>query len=167
MDGHRIGLLLAATASLLICATVASGAGHQAGDGGESEIPFPEGFRHWAHVKSAVVTDTPQTAAFSGLHNIYANEQALGGYRSGTFADGSVIVFDNFEIQAEGNALRPGRRRSTDVMARDRSADGGWRFESFAGGNPAARSDAQRKAVCRDCHLREPEGDGVFSVYHD
>src|SRR4029450_2560956 len=70
-------------------------------------IPFPAGYRTWAHVKSVVVG--PASAAFAtegGIHHIYANERAVEGYRTGTFPDGSVIVYDLLETKdVNGNLL--------------------------------------------------------------
>jgi hypothetical protein len=145
---------------------VAAGAADQAASGAPPPVPFPEGFRRWAHVKSAAVwPSTDRNATFSGLHNIYANEPALAGYRTGTFPEEAVIVFDLFDLEQAEGSLRPIRRKSVDVMVRDSSARGGWRFESFSGGNPAARADAQVTGLCLACHLREPQGDMVFSAF--
>jgi len=63
--------------------------------GSSVEVSWPEGWRGWHHVKSMVIEDGhPLFAAFGGIHHLYANEQALEGYRAGTFPDGAVIAFD-------------------------------------------------------------------------
>ena len=165
MHGFRIGLLLFTIVSLGIAAPLASRAAGQAEGDAASVMPFPDGFRGWTHVKSAIVLPAANKAAFAGLHNIYANPPALAGYRTGSFPDDSVIVFDLFDVEEVNGALRPTRRKSLNVMARDRSTQGGWRFEDFRGGDPARRADAQALSVCVDCHLRETQGDGVFSTF--
>src|SRR4029450_14092813 len=85
----------------------------------DASIPFPAGYRTWAHVKSVVVG--PTSAAFAtegGIHHIYANQQALEGYRTGKFPDGSVIVYDLLETkEVNGNVLEAAPRR-LDVMSR-------------------------------------------------
>lgn len=127
-------------------------------------VPYPEGFRQWAHVKSALVwPDTPTTEAFSGLHNIYANEAALRGYRDGTFPQGSVIVFDLFAVEATKTGFEPTRRKALDVMVREQAGTAGWRFERFFAGKPADRASAQTKERCLACHSRDGGGDMVFS----
>ena len=57
------------------------------------EVPYPLDFRSWRHVKSIVIG--PEHKSFptrGGIHHYYANEQALEGYRTGAFPNGSVIV---------------------------------------------------------------------------
>jgi hypothetical protein len=48
-----------------------------------------------------------------GIHHIYANESALEGYRTGSFADGAVIVFDPLEAIAADNAIAEGERNGS------------------------------------------------------
>jgi len=51
--------------------------------------PYPEGHRNWTHVKSMVIEKGhPLYEAFGGIHHLYANKQALEGYRSGKFPAG-------------------------------------------------------------------------------
>src|SRR4029450_1542744 len=101
-------------------------------------IPFPAGYRTWAHVKSVVVG--PTSAAFAtegGIHHIYANEQALAGYRSGSFPCGSFIVPDLRETKEANGNLLEGAPRRLDLMVKDSrrfAANAGWGFASFRGG---------------------------------
>src|SRR5262245_10418854 len=63
-------------------------------------MSYPDGFRTWVHVKSVLITAAhPSFQAEGGLHHIYANAKAADGYRSGYFADGSVIVYELLETQ--------------------------------------------------------------------
>ena len=56
-------------------------------------IPYPTGYRLWAHVKSEIVEPQhPGSSTNGGIHHIYANTQALEGYRTGKFPDGSVLT---------------------------------------------------------------------------
>src|SRR5215475_10603581 len=97
---------------------------------------FPKEFRKWAHVKSVLVG--AQSTAFAtegGIHHIYANQKALEGYDTGTFPDGSVIVYDLLETkEVAGNTIE-GQTRRVDVMVKqsDRySSTGGCEFMSFS-----------------------------------
>ena len=61
-------------------------------------VPFPDGYRFWNHVKSMVLQEGhPLYDSFGGIHHIYANEEALTGYREGTFPDGAILVFGLLE----------------------------------------------------------------------
>jgi hypothetical protein len=97
----------------------------------DAKIPYPTGFREWAHVKSTIVGPTnPSFATNGGLHHFYANAKALEGYRSGSFPDGSILIDDLLEAK-EGAAgvTAEGARRRLAVMVKDsaRFADtGGW-----------------------------------------
>ena len=166
MSIFRIGPWIGAIVSVGIGGLAGSSASPQSQVRDPAMVVYPEGFRGWTHVKSAIVwPDTPSTSTFSGLHNIYANESAMAGYRTGIFPDEAMIVFDLFDLEEVDGGLQPGRRKSVDVMVRDASVHGGWRFERFYGGNPTERADARLRSQCLACHLREPQGDGVFSAF--
>lgn len=131
-------------------------------------LEYPEGYRGWYHVKSLLLEEGhPLFPAFGGLHHIYANEPALEGYRSGRFPDGSVIVFDLFEVAREGGAVAEGARKVLAVMVKDagRFAEtGGWGFEAFAEGDPARRQvGGNAKDACFACHASQAARDFVFS----
>jgi len=135
-----------------------------AATGAAEEIAFPDGYRGWTHIRSAVVG--PASAAFKrfgGMHSIYANPAAMEGYRSGRFPNGSVIVFDNHETLAVQGVEVPGRRRFIDVMVK---ADGSWRFGEFAGDSRTERNVtvAQGEAQCASCHAQSAT-DHVYSQY--
>lgn len=125
-------------------------------------VPFPKGFRKWAHVKSVLVG--PQSAAFAaegGIHHIYANEKTLEGYDTGKFPDGSVIVYDLLETkEIAGNTLEGPTRR---VMVKQRGryrTTGGWEFMSFPGDNQTdGKITAERKATCFGCHAHRKDHD--------
>ncbi|GIX31601.1 MAG: cytochrome c oxidase subunit III [Porticoccaceae bacterium] len=135
-------------------------------------VEYPEGYRNWTHVKSMVIEQGHALyESFGGIHHIYANESALRGYRAGEFPDGSVLVFDLLEAQAEDHALVEGPRKVLGVMVKDRTrfaATGGWGFEGFAGGDPNQRVVADKAAeACFACHAQQRERDYVFSSWRD
>jgi hypothetical protein len=133
-------------------------------------VAYPEGFRRWSHVRTAVINQrgpTPQRG--EGMHHIYANDLAIKGYGTGRFPDGAMIVFDVHEVVVKGAAVTQGARSYISVMEKDSArfaATGGWGFEDFGPGDGRTRtlSDAGR-AQCVACHMGQKEQDMVFSVY--
>ena len=155
----KILILLGATA-----ATVALAA--------EPEVPYPEGYRDWHHVKSMVIEEGhPLYDAFGGIHHLYANDKALEGYQSDTFPDGAVIIFDLLEAVHDGNAVTEGDRKVVGVMHKDAkkfAATGGWGFEGFGGGVPANRVVGHQAAsACFACHQPQKAQDYTFSRLRD
>ncbi len=137
-----------------------------------AEVGYPAGYRDWRHVKSMVIEQGhPLYESFGGIHHIYANPKALEGYRSGTFPDGAVIVFDLLEAVREGGALVEGARKVLGVMQKDTrtfAATGGWGFEGFAAGDPARRVAGTAAAeACYGCHTAPETRDHVFSRLRD
>jgi cytochrome P460 len=66
----------------------------------EPQVPYPEGYRDWHHVKSMVINPGhPLYESFGGIHHIYANELAVKGYQQGKFPEGAVIIFDLLEAK--------------------------------------------------------------------
>ena len=138
-----------------------------------AEVPYPEGYRDWRHVKSMVIN--PGHAlydAFGGIHHLYANELALKGYYAeGAFPDGSVIAFDLLEATTADDAVHEGARKVLGVMHKDakRYADtGGWGFEGFAEGDPGKPVvGAEAATACYDCHTSQASTDYVFSKPRD
>lgn len=133
-------------------------------------VPYPEGFREWAHVKSMqILPGHPLFDAFGGLHHLYANSRALEGYRKGRFPDGAVIVFDLHEAETEGNSMTAGPRKVLGVMHKDAkryAATGGWGFEGFKGDSKTERAvGANAKTACYDCHAAQKAPDYVFSAF--
>jgi hypothetical protein len=138
----------------------------------ESEIPYPEGYRDWHHVKSMVIEEGhPLYSAFGGIHHLYANDKAVEGYGSDTFPDGSIIVFDLLEAVQEGDAVTEGSRKVVGVMHKDASkfsATGGWGFEGFGGGDPDNRVVGDNaESACFACHQPQKDQDFTFSRLRD
>lgn len=133
-------------------------------------VPYPEGYRAWTHVKSMLIEKGhPLYEAFGGIHHLYANKQALAGYRKGSFADGSVIVFDLLEAKSAENTIQEGARKVVGVMRKDAkryAATGGWGFEGFKGDSKTERAvGGNAAAACYACHTARKDHDFVFSSY--
>ena len=133
-------------------------------------VPFPRDFRSWHHVKSIVIGPEHRSFAIrGGIHHYYANDQAIEGYRTGTFPNGSMIVDEavftkDGEGQAKGITLE-GDRRGLDVMVKnDRlfKASGGWGFDHFDRDNTTGMLPAADRTTCFECHAKAPR-DHVYS----
>lgn len=136
------------------------------------EVPYPAGYRDWHHVKSMVIeSGHPLYDAFGGIHHLYANPQAVAGYKVGEFADGAIIVFDLLEAKSADNAVTEGARKVLGVMHKDAKrypATGGWGFEGFGGGDAAQRVVGDKAAsACFACHAPQKDHDYVFSRMRD
>lgn len=140
----------------------------------EGPIAYPDGFRTWTHVSSALTGPaSPAAPKYEGLHSIYANPAAVKGYRTGVWPDGAVIVFDQWSAaHGPGDTTAPVARKFIDVMVRDgrRYAEtGGWGYTEFEAPSKArvAAIDQNPKG-CSGCHQKNaPGGDQVFSELKD
>jgi len=132
-------------------------------------VPYPEGYRQWTHVKSMTINQGHALYdACGGVHHLYANKKAEQGYKSGKFADGSVIVFDLLEAKAADNTVQEGARKVLGVMhkdARKYKDTGGWGFEGFKGDSKTERAVGKNAATaCFQCHAPQKSQDFVFST---
>ncbi len=154
--------------AILISALLLFGAWAFAAAEGTS-VSYPSEYRKWVHVKSTLVG--PQNARFAtngGIHHFYANEQALVGYKSGKFPDGSVLIDDLLEIKENDGISSEGARRRVAVMVKDGARfrdSGGWGFEVFKGDEFAPALKAEEKAACFACHGKQKDHDSVFSRF--
>ena len=136
------------------------------------QVPYPDGYRDWRHVKSMVIQPGhPLHESFGGIHHLYANKKALEGYKTGKFPDGSVIVFDLLEAPVADNAITEGKRKVAGVMHKDAkkySATGGWGYEGFGGGDRSKRVvGANAGTACHACHVARKDQGHVFSAIRD
>jgi hypothetical protein len=138
----------------------------------ETKLPenilIPEGYRNWTHVKTAV--NNPSFAAHSGFHHIYANPKAIDGYKTGKFADGSIIVFDVLQSVPQKNGdIYEGKRKLIDIMVKNSaqfSETGGWGYEEYNYSDSLKTTALHpAKNQCFDCHNSRKEKDFVFSDY--
>lgn len=155
---------------LLLLATAGLAGGFSLWAQRDDRAFFPKEFRRWTHVKSVLVG--PQSAAFpteGGIHHIYANDKAVKGYATGTFPDGSMIVYDLLETKEIAGNTVEGPTRRVDVMVKQRemyAATGGWKYMSFPGGNQSdGKLSAERQATCAGCHASKKDHDFVFSEF--
>ncbi len=121
-----------------------------------AEVPYPEAYRGWSHVKSMVLRPGHELYdAFGGIHHVYANERALVALKAKkTFPDGSVFVFDLLGAVGDSTAIIEGPRKVVGVMHKDAAkfaATGGWGFEGFKG-DTRERVVTDAKSGCFGCH---------------
>jgi hypothetical protein len=154
----RATLMWAVTAAVFLVSTL---------DAVDS-VQFPENFRRWVHVGTGVVLPgvNPQLMSEEGMHHIFANQNAVDGYASGNFADGSMVVYELREAQQKNGIIFEGARKRVDVMIKDSSLykdTGGWRFERFWGGNQAENAIHDSGAGCFQCHSKANGHGFIFS----
>ena len=135
-------------------------------------VPYPEGYRQWVHVKSMTIHQGHALyEAFGGIHHLYANRRAEQGYKSGKFADGSVIVFDLLEAKSADHTVQEGARKVRGVMHKDGRKykdTGGWGFEGFKGDSKTDRAVGNNAATaCFQCHTAQKSNDYVFSTFRN
>jgi hypothetical protein len=161
MKSQILSMAVVLGASVLV-ARVASG-------DASTRIAYPDGYRDWTHVKSALMS--PHHANYGvmgGFHHIYANEKAMAGYRSGEFPQGSIIVFDWLQMTDKEGVFIEGVRRQIDVMVKDAqrfAASGGWGFQRFAGDSKTERAPTPSPEQCFACHENLKKADLVLSSY--
>jgi hypothetical protein len=155
----RVGLAISLTIASVLTAAERS-----------PEVPFPDGYRSWQHVKTVVIGPEHKSFASEGgkVFHFYANPQAIEGYRAGKFPNGSVVVRETLRtIAGEGESkgiLTEGERSALDVMMKDDrlyNETGGWGFETFNSKN--ARQAEKDRAQCYTCHSQQKDHDLVFS----
>lgn len=134
----------------------------------DAQVAYPQEYRTWSHVKSSLVS--PSHASFSttgGFQHIYANTEAMAGYRTRVFPEGSVIAFDWLEMTELNGAYLEGPRRQLDVMVKDSerfASSGGWGFQRFAK-DTTAHAAAPTPQQCFACHDRLKKDGLVLSTY--
>jgi hypothetical protein len=113
----------------------------------------------------------PLHSSFGGMHHIYANKQALIGYQTGAFPEGSIIAFDLLEVSDDDHAITEKESKVLGVMVKDKklfSDTSGWGFEGFGAGdasNPIVGS--HYKEACYACHTSQENKDYVFSEWRN
>jgi hypothetical protein len=134
-------------------------------------IDYPEGYRHWTHIKTGVVDKThPLFEDFGGFHHVYANRAAFEALRSqSTYPDGAAFVFDLLVAKPFPGGIGHGERRRLDVMQKDAktfASTGGWGFGSFEEGT---RDPVEQNVVdkCYACHEPQKPKDYVFSEFRE
>lgn len=156
---RKIFLIMALATSVVITLAVA----------GENNVPYPENYRQWQHVKSMLIQPGhPLENPFQGIHHVYANDKAMNGMNDGKYSDGSVLAFDLLEYVEKDNAIQEGKRKLLGVMHKDSvkyGKTGGWGFEGFAGDSKTERLTNDGGQSCFGCHLPQKEAGYVFSKF--
>jgi len=132
-----------------------------------SHIEYPEGYRHWTHIKSMLIEPGhPLENPFQGLHHVYGNDKAMNGINGGNYPEGSVLVFDLLDYTQGGETIQEGARKLVGVMVKDSRSyklTGGWGFEGFAGDSKAQRLVGDGGRGCYACHASQETSGYVFS----
>jgi hypothetical protein len=135
----------------------------------QTNIAYPSGFREWVHVKSGILGPEFPMEPERGVHHVYANKTALAGMESGTFEDGSVIVYDLVSLSEKSGIGTEGERRRIDVMVKDSklyAGSGGWGFGRFMGDereHDVLTGDVRK--ACLQCHEKQKAHGYVFSEF--
>lgn len=154
------------TRIIVVASIVALALGRHSTEVESADVPYPDGYRRWAHVKSAIGAPKSENDPRAGIHHIYANQLALRGYETGRFPEGSVIVFDLLAVTTENGTTKEAGRKLVDVMHKDstRFAEtGGWGFEEFQGDTRTRVLGARARTACFQCHTQRKVQDYVFS----
>lgn len=131
---------------------------------------YPKGYREWTHIKSMVIQKGHALYdSFGGIHHIYANKAALSGYKNkNQFTDGSVIVFDLLNANAENHTITEGSRKLIGVMVKNKTKygnTGGWGFFAF---KESTTEPLQiNPATCFSCHQSAANSDYIFSQFRE
>src|SRR5262245_30195694 len=145
-------------ALLLMLVLPITAVGWHAVAGTDEMVAYPEGYRTWTHVKSTAIGPAHKSFATNGgFQHIYANAEAITGYRTRAFPEGSVIVFDWLEMEQAEASFNEGPRRQIDVMLKDAkrfAATGGWGFQRFVRDSKTERAEAPTSQQCFTCHDR-------------
>jgi len=143
----------------------------------EASVSYPDGYRNWTFLHGSVVP--PAFPGFAkmpcvkpctnGIFYFYANEQAVKGLRTGSYADGAAIAEEMLALNVgdKGNGTE-GHRVLTAVMVKDSSRYGstaGWGFGNFDEGSKANTLDAKAQQACYQCHIARQDHGYVFSQY--
>lgn len=134
-----------------------------------SNLYYPTDYRSWTHVKTLILEEGhPLFESFGGMHHIYANAEAMEGYKNNhRFPDGSYIVFDLLQDIRKDNAIAEGDRKVIGVMYKNSaifSETGGWAFGAFEN-QQGIQKQLNAKEACFSCHLSQKDRDYVFSDF--
>ena len=95
------------------------------------------------------------------------NDSGLASLKQGkAYPDGTVFVFDLFDIHSAQGAIETRGRKFVAVMkksAKLNPSTGGWAWEVFQGDEQ--KGSLQDPKPCFDCHASQKRVDYVFSTY--
>lgn len=138
-----------------------------------TQVPYPEGYRDWTHVKSMALLPSHELYnVFGGIHHVYANDKALVALKGkkNDYPDGSTFVFDLLDHTGDSTALTEGERKILGVMYKDAAKfakTGGWGFEGFAGNsrNRVVTDGGESCFLCHDANAKSSAH--VFSQWRE
>ena len=129
------------------------------------DVPYPEGYRSWNHIKSGMLGHNHPNVHYRGFNHVYANDLAMKGFETGTFPEGTILVVDVIEASVVNeNYTAEGKRHHMDVLQKDSvrfTETGGWGYGQFETDNSRRMLTIDQKKVCLNCHLKQK--DHVFS----
>lgn len=132
-------------------------------------VAYPEGYRSWVHVKSNLISPGHKLfATLGGFQHIYANPQALIGYRTRSFPEGSVVVVDWLDMKDNNGSFEEGPRRQVDVMVKDSqrfAKTGGWGFQRFVKDSKTELATAPTPKQCFECHEKLKKDGLILSSF--
>jgi hypothetical protein len=136
-----------------------------------NEVPYPEGYISWTHVKTLTLKEKhPLYANFGGIHHVYVNPTGREALLSkSTYPDGSILVFDLLESESNDEVAAEGKRKVLAVMYKNSKAfpeTKGWGFEGFKG-NTKDRIVNGNHASCFGCHASQTNTDYTYSEYRE
>lgn len=152
---------------------LASASAYQQGMPAADQAPFayPDGYRLWSHVRSGLISPAHKDfARLGGFTHIYANEQALAGYRTREFPEGSIVVVDWLEMNDSQGVFVEGPRRQVDVMVKDArrfASTGGWGFVRFARDSHTEIAPKPSSQDCFACHDKLKKDGLILSSYRE
>ena len=173
-NSHRVPLhhRLSAIALMLLSAMLVASISN--GEGTAPAITLPDDFRATrVHLGSWFIPE----AGASGFHDVYANAEAVEGYRkTGRFPDGSVLVKELRAHVAGNYTTGAGVAHATEsvkqwfVLVKDatnRHADDprwgeGWGWGLFKTDDPGTNVVTDYKADCLGCHVPAKANDWVY-----
>ena len=119
-------------------------------------VVYPDGYRTWTHVKSAMISPSHKNYAnMGGFQHTYGNPEAIAGYQTRNFPERSIIVIDWLEMKDVAGAFVEGPRRQIDVMVKDSTryaSTGGWGFQRFVKDSKTELSTSLTPDQCYACH---------------
>ena len=136
-----------------------------------TEVPYPEGYRNWTHVKTLTLYEKhPLYKDFGGIHHVYVNSIGREAMlKKSVFPDGTILVFDLLESIKTDEVGAEGNRKALAVMYKNSMAfqeTKGWGFEAFKGMTKERLVNGNH-ASCFGCHANQTETDYTFSEYRN
>jgi hypothetical protein len=130
-------------------------------------VSFPTDYRDWFHHHTTVNLQGHTPEGEVGIQNVYVNDAARAGLRSGKFENGATLVVDRFSFRNEdADTLKQDQRKVVAVMVRDAEAfkdTGGWGFQAFKGGDPKQAVVKDGGVACFGCHIPHASNNFLFT----